>query len=153
MSIISILWGCAFDLKLPYSERSTALWGTSPSRRSSLNPSLPLSLELARSPLAGSKTTECLEASTVMLSAADLRRYLRSPRTLQGPPTQLTPYIYTVDELKRLLAATEILQTPLYLSERCQLPFLAGQASAFLATRTGIRLDYKRVSKLFCRIR
>jgi integrase/recombinase XerD len=25
----------------------------------------------------------------------------------------LTPYIYTVDELKRLLAATEILQTPL----------------------------------------
>jgi len=153
-----------------------------------------------------------------MLSAADLRRYLRSPRTLQGPPTQLTPYIYTVDELKRLLAATEILQTPLspllaltmrtlflllygtgmrigealsltlqdvdlenrvlmvrdskffktrlvpigprlttvltdYLSSRCQLPLLAGEASAFLATRTGIRLDYKRVSKLFRRIR
>jgi site-specific recombinase XerD len=40
-----------------------------------------------------------------------------------------------------------------YLSDRCQLPLLAGEASAFLATRTGIRLDYKRVSKLFCRIR
>ena len=59
--------------------------GTSPSRRSTLNPSSLLSLELARSPLAGSKTTECLEASTVMLSAVDLRPYLRSPRTLQGP--------------------------------------------------------------------
>jgi hypothetical protein len=30
---------------------------------------------------------------------------------------------------------------------------LAGEDSAFLATRTGLRLDYKRVSKLFCRIR
>ena len=29
------------------------------------------------------------------------------------PPTQLTPYIYTVDELKRLLAATEILTAEL----------------------------------------
>jgi integrase len=140
------------------------------------------------------------------------------PTDTPRPPTQLTPYIYTVDELKRLLAATEILQTPLspllaltmrtlflllygtgmrigealsltlqdvdlenrvlmvrdskffktrlvpigprlttvltdYLSERCQLPLLAGEASAFLATRTGIRLNYKRVSKLFCRIR
>ena len=140
------------------------------------------------------------------------------PTDTPRPPTQLTPYIYTVDELKRLLAATEILQTPLspllaltmrtlflllygtgmrigealsltlqdvdlenrvlmvrdskffktrlvpigprlttvltdYLSDRCQLPLLAGEASAFLARRTGIRLDYKRVSKLFCRIR
>ena len=140
------------------------------------------------------------------------------PTDTPRPPTQLTPYIYTVDELKRLLAATEILQTPLspllaltmrtlflllygtgmrigealsltlqdvdlenrvlmvrdskffktrlvpigprlttvltdYLSDRCQLPLLAGEASAFLATRTGIRLDYKRVSKLFGRIR
>jgi integrase/recombinase XerD len=134
------------------------------------------------------------------------------------PPAQLTPHIYTVDELKRLLAATNILQTPLspllaltmrtlflllygtgmrvgealsltlqdvdlesrvltvrdskffktrlvpigprltmvltdYLSRRCQLPLLAGEASAFLATRTGIRMDYKRVNKLFCRLR
>jgi integrase/recombinase XerD len=140
------------------------------------------------------------------------------PTDTPRSPTQLTPYIYTVDELKRLLAATEILQTPLspllaltmrtlllllygtgmrigealsltlqdvdlenrvlmvrdskffktrlvpsgprlttvltdYLSDRSQLPLLAGEASAFLATRTGIRLDYKRVSKLFCRIR
>jgi hypothetical protein len=31
------------------------------------------------------KTTGCLEASTVMRSAAALRRYLRSPRSLQDP--------------------------------------------------------------------
>jgi site-specific recombinase XerD len=126
------------------------------------------------------------------------------PTDTPRPPTQWTPYIYTVDELKRLLAATEILQTPLqplpaltmrtlflllygtgmrigeaisltlrdvdlenrvlmvrdskffktrlvpigprlttvltdYLHGRCQLPLLAGEASAFLATRTGIR--------------
>ena len=29
----------------------------------------------------------------------------------------------------------------------------AGKDSPFLATRTGIRLDYKRVNKLFCRLR
>jgi integrase len=134
------------------------------------------------------------------------------------PPTPLTPYIYTVEELKRLLAATEMLQTPLspllastmrtlllllygtgmrvgealsltladvdlenrvlrvrdakffktrlvpigprltrvlsdYRSERGRLPLLAGEASAFLATRTGLHLDYKRVSKLFGRLR
>jgi integrase len=140
------------------------------------------------------------------------------PTDIPRPPTPLTPYIYTVEELKRLLAATEMLQTPLspllastmrtlllllygtgmrvgealsltladvdlenrvlrvrdakffktrlvpigarlttvlsaYRSERGQLPLLAGEASAFLATRTGLHLDYKRVSKLFGRIR
>jgi integrase/recombinase XerD len=140
------------------------------------------------------------------------------PTDIPRSPTQLTPYIYTVDELRRLLAATEILQTPLspllaltmrtlflllygtamrigealsltlqdvdlenrmltvrdskffktrlvpigpqlttvltdYLSRRCQLPLLTGEASAFLATRTGLHLDYKRVNKLFCRVR
>jgi integrase/recombinase XerD len=35
------------------------------------------------------------------------------PKDTPKPPAQLTPHIYTVDELKRLLAATEILQTPL----------------------------------------
>ena len=140
------------------------------------------------------------------------------PTDIPRPPTPLTPYIYTVEELKRLLAATERLQTPLspllastmrtlllllygtgmrvgealsltledvdlvnrvlrvrdakffktrlvpigprltrvlsdYRSERRQLPLLAGEASAFLATRTGLHLDYKRVSKLFGRIR
>src|ERR1700680_1070820 len=35
------------------------------------------------------------------------------PTDTPRPPTQLTPHIYTVDELMRLLAATEILQTPL----------------------------------------
>ena len=34
-----------------------------------------------------------------------------------------------------------------------QLPLPAGKDSPFLATRTGIRLDYKRVNKLFCRLR
>src|SRR6202011_828778 len=140
------------------------------------------------------------------------------PTDTPRPPTQLTPYIYTVDELKRLLATTEILQTPLspllaltmrtlllllygtgmrigealsltlqdvdlenqvltvrdtkffktrlvpigsrlamvladYLSRRYQLPLPDGEASAFLATRTGLHLDYKRVNKLFCRLR
>jgi integrase/recombinase XerD len=140
------------------------------------------------------------------------------PTDIPRPPTPLTPYIYTVEELKRLLAATESLQTPLspllastmrtlllllygtgmrvgealsltladvdledrvlrvrdakffktrlvpigprlttvlsdYRSERGRLPLLAGEASAFLATRTGLRLDYKRVSKLFGRLR
>src|SRR5260370_30379107 len=140
------------------------------------------------------------------------------PTDISRCPTQLTPYIYTVDELKRLLAATDILQTPLspllastmrtlflllygtgmrigealsltlqdvdlenrvltvrdskffktrlvpigprltmvltdYLSRRRQLPLPAGDDSAFLATRTGIHMDYKRVNKLFCRLR
>jgi len=140
------------------------------------------------------------------------------PTDIPRPPTPLTPYIYTVEELKRLLAATDLLQTPLspllastmrtlllllygtgmrvgealsltladvdlenrvlrvrdakffktrlvpigprlttvlsdYRSERGRLPLLAGQASAFLATRTGLHLDYKRVSKLFGRLR
>ena len=131
---------------------------------------------------------------------------------------QSTPYIYTVDELKRLIAATDILQTPQspllastmrtlllllygtgmrigealsltlqdvdlescvltvrdakffktrlvpigprltavlsdYLSRRCRLPLPAGNSSAFLATRTGIGMNYKRVNKLFCRLR
>ena len=34
------------------------------------------------------------------------------PTDIPRSPTQLTPYIYTVDELRRLLAATEILQRP-----------------------------------------
>lgn len=133
-------------------------------------------------------------------------------------PLAFIPYIYTVDELERLLAATDSLQTPLspllaltmrslllllygtgmrigealsltlqdvdlenqvltvrdskffktrlvpigprlttvltdYLSRRSQLPLPAGKDAPFLATRTGIRLDYKRVNKLFCRLR
>jgi integrase/recombinase XerD len=133
-------------------------------------------------------------------------------------PPSLTPYIYSADELKRLLAATDSLYTPLsplrsltmrslllilygtgmrigealsltlqdvdleerlltvrdtkfyktrlvptgprltmalanYLSRRRELPLPNGDDSAFLATCTGIRLDYKRVNKLFCRLR
>ena len=144
----------------------------------------------------------------------------RSPLPADTPrhPPPFVPYIYTVDELKRLVAATEILQTQLspmlaqtmrslllllygtgmrigealsltlrdvdlknsmltvrnakffktrvvpigprlaivlsdYLSRRRQLPMPEGDNSAFLATRTGLHLDYKRVNKLFCRLR
>jgi integrase/recombinase XerD len=140
------------------------------------------------------------------------------PTDIPKFPPPLIPYIYSVDELKRLLAATDTLQTPRspllamtmrslllllygtgmrigealsltlqdvdleerlltlrdtkfyktrlvpigprltmvladYLSRRLRLPLPEGEASAFLATRTGIRLDYKRVNKLFCRLR
>lgn len=141
------------------------------------------------------------------------------PADIPKLPPPLTPYIYSVDEVKRLLAATDALHTPLsplraatirslllilygtgmrigealsltlrdvdlderlltvrdakfyktrlvpigprltmaladYLSRRrCELPLPDGDDSAFLAACTGIRLDYKRVSKLFCRIR
>jgi integrase/recombinase XerD len=133
-------------------------------------------------------------------------------------PPPLTPYIYSVDELKRLLLATDTLQTPKsplramtmrslllllygtgmrigealsltlqdvdledrlltvrdtkfyktrlvpmgprltmaladYLTQRRRLPLPEGEASSFLAACTGIRLDYKRVNKLFCRLR
>jgi integrase/recombinase XerD len=143
-----------------------------------------------------------------------------SPLPTSAPklPPAFIPYIYTVDELKRLLAATDTLQTSLspllaltvhslllllygtgmrigealsltlqdvdlenrlltvrdskffktrlvpigprlamvladYLSRRNQVPLPGGEASAFLATRTGLHLDYKRVNKLFCRLR
>ena len=140
------------------------------------------------------------------------------PTDIPTPPPQLTPYIYTVDELKRLIKTTDTSQTPLspllaltmhtlllllygtgmrigealsltlqdvdlencvltvrdtkffktrlvpigprltavlrnYLSHRCQLPLPVGDGSAFLATRTGIRMDYRRVNKLFGRLR
>ena len=140
------------------------------------------------------------------------------PTTMPQRPPAFIPYIYTVDELKRLVAATDTLQTPRsplraltlrslllllygtgmrigealsltlqdvdlerrvltvrdtkffktrlvpigprlttvltdYLSHRRQLPLPAGENSAFLATHTGLHLDYKRVHKLFCRVR
>lgn len=140
------------------------------------------------------------------------------PTDTPKPPLPFMPYIFTVDELKRLLTATDTLQTSLspllaltmrslllllygtgmrigealslklrdvdlenhvltvrdskffktrlvpigprlamgladYLSRRYQLPLPDGEASAFLATRTGLHLDYKRVNKLFCRLR
>jgi integrase len=40
-----------------------------------------------------------------------------------------------------------------YLAQRRRLPLLQGEGSSFLAASTGIRLDYKRVNKLFCRLR
>lgn len=143
-----------------------------------------------------------------------------SPLPVQAPklPPPLAPYIYCVDELNRLVAATETLQTsrsPLraetmrslllllygtgmrigealsltlqdvdlaerlvtvhdskffktrwvpigprltrvlsdYLSRRQQRPLPAAEASAFLATHTGIPLEYRVVNKLFGRLR
>ncbi len=140
------------------------------------------------------------------------------PVNLPHRPPPFAAYVYTVDELERLLAATDFLQSVLspmlaltmrttllllygtgmrigealsltlqdvdlgehlitvrdtkffktrlvpigprlgkalrhYHSCRCTLPLPAGANSAFLATRTGIHLNYKRVNKLFCRIR
>lgn len=140
------------------------------------------------------------------------------PADLPRLPPPLTPYIFSVDELKRLLVATDTLQTPLsplramtmrnlllllygtgmrigealsltlkdvdleerlltvrdtkfyktrlvpigprltmaladYLLHRSRLPLPDGEDSAFLAACTGIGLDYKRVNKLFCRLR
>jgi integrase/recombinase XerD len=140
------------------------------------------------------------------------------PADIPRPPPHVVPHIYTVDELKRLVAVTDTLRTPLspllaltmqtlllllygtgmrigealsltlqdvdlenrvltlrdakffktrlvpigprltmvlrdYLSPRCRLPLPDGADSAFLATRSGTRLDYRRVNKLFCRLR
>lgn len=140
------------------------------------------------------------------------------PVSIPHRPPPFEAYVYSVDELERLLAATDILQSVLspllamtmrsmllllygtgmrigealsltlqdvdlgghlitvrdtkffktrlvpigprlrialmdYLSCRQALPLPAGANSAFLATRTGIHLNYKRVNKLFCRIR
>lgn len=143
-----------------------------------------------------------------------------SPLPVNVPhrPPPFAAYVYTVDELERLLAATDLLQSVLspmlaltmrtmllllygtgmrigealsltlqdvdlgdhlitvrntkffktrlvpigprlgmalrhYYSCRRALALPAGANSAFLATHTGIHLDYKRVNKLFCRIR
>jgi integrase/recombinase XerD len=172
----------------------------------------------------GPVTTRWIEYNRVLVG---LYRYAISrgfatisplPTNTPKLPLPFVPYIYTVDELKRLLAATDTLQTSLspllaltmrslllllygtgmrigealsltlqdvdlenqvltvrdtkffktrlvpigsrlamvladYLSRRYRLPLPDGEASAFLATRTGLHLDYKRVNKLFCRLR
>ena len=140
------------------------------------------------------------------------------PTQVAKLPPPLSPYIYSVDELSRLVAACDALETlrsPLraltmrslllllygtgmrigealsltlqdvdlagrlltvrdtkffktrlvpigprltvvladYLLCRRQIPLPAGEASTFIATRTGIRLDYRIVNKLFGRLR
>lgn len=140
------------------------------------------------------------------------------PTTIPKLPPPLTAYIYSIDELKRLLVATDMLQTPKaplqavtmrvllqmlygtgmrigealsltlhdvdlaervltvreakffktrlvpigprlsgvltdYALRRRELPLPAGDASPFLATRTGKRLHHRRVNELFCRVR
>jgi integrase/recombinase XerD len=143
-----------------------------------------------------------------------------SPLPAQAPklPAPLTPYIYSVAELHRLVAATDTLHTPQsplrtdtmrslllllygtgmrigealsltladvdlverlvtvrdtkffktrlvpigprltrilsdYRACRQQLPLPSGETSAFFATPTGLHLDYRRVNKLFGRLR
>lgn len=172
----------------------------------------------------GPVTTRWFETYTVL---AGLYQYAISrgfttksplPVNLPHRPPAFAAYVYTVDELERLLAATDLLQSVLspmlaltmrttllllygtgmrigealsltlqdidlgehlitvrdtkffktrlvpigprlgmalrhYHSCRCALPLPAGANSAFLATHTGIHLNYKRVNKLFCRIR
>ena len=140
------------------------------------------------------------------------------PASIPPRPPAFVAYVYSVDELERLLAATDILRTVLsplraltmrttllllygtgmrigealsltlqdvdlrnclitvrdtkffktrlvpfgprlgaaltdYLSCRRALALPAGANSAFLATHTGVHLNYKRVNRLFCRIR
>lgn len=172
----------------------------------------------------GPVTTRWFETYTVLAGlyqfAIGRRFTTKSPLPVNIPhrPPPFAAYIYTVDELERLLAATDILKTVLspmlaltmrttllllygtgmrigealsltlqdvdlgehlitvrdtkffktrlvpigprlgmalrhYHSCRCALPLPAGANSAFLATHTGIHLNYKRVNKLFCRIR
>jgi len=172
----------------------------------------------------GPVTTRWFETYTVL---AGLYQYAISrgfttksplPVNLPHRPPPFAAYVYTVDDLERLLAATDLLQSVLspmlaltmrttllllygtgmrigealsltlqdvdlgehlitvrdtkffktrlvpigprlgkalrhYHSCRCALPLPAGANSAFLATHTGIHLNYKRVNKLFCRIR
>ena len=172
----------------------------------------------------GAVTTRWLETYTVL---AGLYQYAIGrgfttmsplPASVPRRPPPFVAYVYTVDDLERLLAATDILRTVLsptleltmrtmllllygtgmrigealsltlqdvdlgdclitvrdtkffktrlvpigprlrvalmdYLSCRRALPLIVGVNSAFLATRTGIHLNYKRVNKLFCRIR
>jgi len=172
----------------------------------------------------GPVTTRWFETYTVLAGlykyAIDRGFTTKSPLPTSIPhrPPPFAAYVYTVDELERLLVATDVLQTVLspmlaltirtmllllygtgmrigealsltlqdvdlgdhlitvrdtkffktrlvpigprlgmalrhYHSCRRALPLPAGANSAFLATHTGIRLDYKRVNKLFGRIR
>ncbi|MCA9183667.1 MAG: tyrosine-type recombinase/integrase [Planctomycetales bacterium] len=140
------------------------------------------------------------------------------PTSVPQFPPPLTPYIYSVNELERLLAATDTLHVPHsplhatsmrtlllllygtgmrigealaltlhdvdlvqqiltihntkffksrlvpigprltvvlrdYAYRRCQLPMPAGEASAFIATRTGKRWHYRNVNNYFRRVR
>src|ERR1700688_1448443 len=104
MSIISIPWGCAFDLKLPYSERSTALWGDI--AIAEVKPESVLGFVAGTGPI----TARWIENHRVL---GGFYRYAVGrgfatlsplPTDTPRPPTQLTPYIYTGDELKRVLA-------------------------------------------------
>ena len=172
----------------------------------------------------GPVTTRWMETYTVL---AGLYQYAIDrgfttmwplPASIPPRPPPFVAYVYSVDELERLLAATDILRTVLspmraltmrtmllllygtgmrigealsltlqdvdlrnclitvrdtkffktrlvpfgprlgaaltdYLSCRRALALPAGANSAFLATHTGIHLNYKRVNRLFCRIR
>lgn len=82
------------------------------------------------------------EALALTLQDADLENRVLTVRDSKFFKTRLVPI---GPRLATVLAD--------YLSRRYQLALPEGEASAFLATRTGLHLDYKRVNKLFCRLR
>jgi site-specific recombinase XerD len=110
-------------------------------------------LQTPRSPLRASTMRSLLlllygtgmrigEALSLTLQDVDLERRVLMVRDTKFFKTRLVPVGP---------ALTTILTD--YRSRRRQLPLPAGESSAFLAAHTGVRLDYKRVNKLFCRIR
>jgi site-specific recombinase XerD len=82
------------------------------------------------------------EALSLTLQNVDLEERLLTVRDTKFYKTRLVPI---GPRLTMILADC--------LSCRRRLPLPDGEASACLATGTGVRLDYKRVNKLFCRLR
>ncbi len=82
------------------------------------------------------------EALSLTLQDVDLDQYVLTVRDAKFFKTRLVPI---GPRLAMVLAD--------YVARRYQLPLPEGEASAFLATRSGLHLDYKRVNKLFGRLR
>jgi integrase/recombinase XerD len=82
------------------------------------------------------------EVLSLSLQDVDLEQRLVTVRDTKFYKTRLVPI---GPRLTKALAD--------YLAQRRRLPLPEGEASSFLAACTGIRLDYKRVNKLFCRVR
>jgi integrase/recombinase XerD len=82
------------------------------------------------------------EVLSLSLQDVDLEQRLVTVRDTKFYKTRLVPI---GRRLTKALAD--------YLAQRRRLPLPEGEASSFLAACTGIRLDYKRVNKLFCRVR
>lgn len=112
-STTSVRWACGFGHKLPYFDRIAATWVISALKRSKPNRFLHSSPEPVRTP------TRWFETYTVL---AGLYQYAISrgfttksplPVNLPQRPPPFAAYVYTVDELERLLAATDLLQSVL----------------------------------------